>query len=53
MPHKGHFAEESAGMGEFNGNRRKGTAEIAGVKLVKAGLDVINRRLHLEFKIYS
>ena len=50
---EGEFAKESAGMGEFNGDRRERPAEIAGVVLIKPGLDVINRRLHLEFKIYS
>jgi hypothetical protein len=50
---EGEFAEESAGMGEFDGDRRERPAEEAGVVFIKAGLDVINRRLHLEFKIYS
>jgi len=37
---EGEFAEESAGMGELDGNRRQRTAEKAGVKLVKTGLYV-------------
>ena len=40
---EGEFAEESAGIGEFNRDRRQGTAEKAGIELIKTGLDVINR----------
>ena len=50
---EGEFAKESAGMRELDGDRGKRTAEEAGIELIKAGLDVINRWLHLEFKIYS
>ena len=46
MPGEGQFAKESAGMGELDGNRRQRIAEEAGVKLVKAGLDVGNRWDH-------
>ena len=34
------FAEKTLGMGEFNGNRRKGTTKETGVVLVKTGLYV-------------
>ena len=46
---KGYLAEEAFGMGELDGNRRKGPAEIAGIELVKAGLDIGNR--WFQFKI--
>jgi hypothetical protein len=37
---KSEFSEESAGVGQFNGNRRERTRKEAGVELVKAGLDI-------------
>jgi len=37
---EGQFTKERAGMGEFDGNGRKGPAEKAGIELIKAGLDV-------------
>ena len=40
---EGEFAEERAGIGEFNRDRRQGPAEKAGIELIKTGLDVINR----------
>ena len=43
---EGQFAEEGACMGELDGDRRKGSAEEADVKLIKAGLDVRNRWFH-------
>jgi len=39
---KGHLAEKTLGVAEFDGDKRKGTAEEAGVVLVKTGLDIIN-----------
>ena len=46
---EGDFAEEAFCMGELDGNRRKGPTEIAGVVLVKAGLNIGNR--WFQFKI--
>ena len=37
---EGDFAEEAFCMGEFDGDRRKRPTEIAGVVLVKTGLDI-------------
>ena len=44
---KGDLPEESFSMGELDWDRRKRTAKIAGIELVKAGLDVRNRWFHL------
>ena len=41
---KSHFAEEGAGVREFNRNRRQGRSKETGVELVKAGLYVRDRR---------
>ena len=56
---KGEFAKERAGIGQFDRDRRQGTAEKAGVELVKTGLDVINcwdhenvRRTNVRCTIY-
>ena len=47
---EGEFAKKCAGMGEFDGNKRKRPAEKAGIEHIKAGLDVGKRGLHLGFK---
>ena len=44
---EGDFAEEGAGVGEFDADRRKGTGKETGVVLVKTGLYVRNRWFHL------
>ena len=43
---KSQFAEESTGIGEFNGDRRELSAKIACIILVKTGLYVIDSRDH-------
>ena len=48
---KGQFAEERAGMGELDRDRRKGATEEADIVLVKAGLYVRNRWDHFGFMI--
>ena len=40
---KSHFAEKALRVGEFDGDWRQRPAEIAGIELVKAGLDIRNR----------
>lgn len=40
MLDEGYLTEKSAGIGQFDGNRRQGTVEKAAVVLVKAGLYV-------------
>ena len=44
---KGQFAEERAGMGELDRDRRQGASKETGVELVKAGLYVRDRRGHV------
>ena len=48
---EGDLAEEAFGVREFDGDRRKGPTKIAGIVLVKAGLDIGNR--WFQFKIYN
>ena len=50
---KSHFAEKALRVGELDGDWRQRPAEIAGIELVKAGLDVRNRGFHLGFLIYG
>ena len=40
------FAQKAFGVGQFDGDRRKGTGKETGIKLVKAGLDIGNRWDH-------
>ena len=48
---EGNFAEEGAGIGEFDADRRKSIGKETGVVLVKTGLYVGDGGNHLGFRI--
>ena len=53
MLDEGKFAEESASIGEFDGDRWQGPGKETGVILIKAGLYVIDSWNHTKVQRYN